>query len=238
MLENYIKAFAKLRTDKGRDRYPKVTLHRAPHKPFLLLSIMDLIAQGQITENFVEPSFELVDTFNNYWSRVMPPGSSTSMAYPFSRLKGDGFWHRVTKPGFDAEIEYSVKSMRRFRQIYLGAKMDEELFGYLCDPKTREHLRAVLIGTYFAPEVRPILAEQGRVNYEAFQYSQKLIKMAESEMAYGGEKEKDPHRQIVRDQAFRKTVVSLYDHRCAMCGIRVMTREGHFPARLMCLGVI
>ena len=56
MLEKYIKIFAKLRTDKGRDRYPEVTLHRAPHKPFLLLSIMDLIAQGQITENFIEPS--------------------------------------------------------------------------------------------------------------------------------------------------------------------------------------
>lgn len=48
--------FAKLRTDKGRDRYPEITYHRAPHKPFLLLSIMDLIAQGRITENLIEPS--------------------------------------------------------------------------------------------------------------------------------------------------------------------------------------
>ena len=227
MLEEYIDRFVNLRTDKGRDRYPQVTLHRAPHKPFLLLSIMDLIAQGQITENFIEPSLELVDIFNTYWSHIMPPGSTTSMAYPFSRLKTDGFWHRVPKPGFDPEIEYNVKSMRRFREIYLGAKMDEELFQYLCDPKSRERLRAVLIDTYFAPEVRLTLVEQGRVNYEAFQYGKSLLSMAESERAYGAEKEKDPHRQNVRDQAFRKTVVSLYDHRCAMCGIRMLTPDGH-----------
>jgi len=44
---------------------------------------MDLIAQGQITRNFIEPSLELLQTFNGYWSAVMPPGSKTSMAYPF-----------------------------------------------------------------------------------------------------------------------------------------------------------
>jgi hypothetical protein len=56
MLESYLQMFAKLRTDKGRDRYPEITYHRAPHKPFLLISVMDLIAQGRITENLIEPS--------------------------------------------------------------------------------------------------------------------------------------------------------------------------------------
>jgi putative restriction endonuclease len=36
-------------------------LRRAAHKPFLLLSIMDLVAQGLIAESFIEPSFELVE---------------------------------------------------------------------------------------------------------------------------------------------------------------------------------
>lgn len=62
MFEKYLKSFSNLRTDKNRNRYPAITDHRAPHKPFLLLSIMDLIAQGQITENFIDPSYELIDT--------------------------------------------------------------------------------------------------------------------------------------------------------------------------------
>ena len=84
-LEKYLQMFGKLRTDKGRDRYPEITYHRAPHKPFLHLSIMDLVAQGRITENLIEPSFEPVDTFNSYWTSIMPAGASTSMAYPFPR---------------------------------------------------------------------------------------------------------------------------------------------------------
>jgi putative restriction endonuclease len=81
--------FSDLRTDKGRNRYPAATGHRAPHKPFFLLSVTDLIAQGQITTNFIVPSFDLLDTFNSYWSSVMPTGSKTSMAYAFSRLNPD-----------------------------------------------------------------------------------------------------------------------------------------------------
>ena len=83
MLKNYIHKLSNLRTDKNRNRYPAYTSYRAPHKPFLLLSIMDLIAQGLIAENFIEPSFELLDTFNTYWNSIMPLGSKTSMAYPF-----------------------------------------------------------------------------------------------------------------------------------------------------------
>ncbi len=31
----------------------------------------------------------------------------------------------------------------------------------------------------------------------------------------------------VRDQGFRKAIVTLYEHRCALCGIRMLTPEGH-----------
>jgi putative restriction endonuclease len=49
-LEQYLKNFSRLRTDKNRKRWSALTTYQAPHKPFLLLSIMDLIAQGSITE--------------------------------------------------------------------------------------------------------------------------------------------------------------------------------------------
>jgi len=75
MLEKYIHIFSKLNTDKNRKRWSEVTCHQAPHKPFLLLAVMDLIAQGVISGNFVQPSFELVDTFALYWSKIMPLGA-------------------------------------------------------------------------------------------------------------------------------------------------------------------
>jgi putative restriction endonuclease len=81
MLETYLQMFSKLRTDRDRDRYPEITYHRAPQKPFRLLSVMDFIAQGRNTENLIEPTYELGDTFNTCWVAIMPPGSTTSMAY-------------------------------------------------------------------------------------------------------------------------------------------------------------
>ncbi|MFO7461432.1 MAG: hypothetical protein R6X07_12500 [Desulfatiglandales bacterium] len=62
--------FANLLTDKNRMRWSALTCHQAPHKPFVLLSVMDLIMLGQVTKNFIEPSLELVDTFNLYWNRA------------------------------------------------------------------------------------------------------------------------------------------------------------------------
>jgi putative restriction endonuclease len=61
---------------------------------------MDLIVQAQITDNFIEPSLELVETFNLYWSRIMPVGTRGNMAYPFPRLKNDSFWHLDANPLF------------------------------------------------------------------------------------------------------------------------------------------
>ena len=223
MLSTFIKAFHNLRTDKNRNRYPVLTKHRAPHKPLLLLSVMDLIAQGEITTSFIEPALELLETFNTYFARIMPPGSTTSMAYPFSRLSTDGFWERIPKAGYDAKTQYNVSSMKRLREVYYGARLDEDLFRLLCDPETRERLRAVLIETYFAPEVHPVLLEQGQVNYEAYEYSRLLV--TDPEAGYREESKEKSGK--VRDQGFRKAIVSLYRHRCALCGIRMLTPEGH-----------
>jgi len=227
MLEKYLKKFANLRTDRGRHRYPAMTMHRAPHKPFLLLSVMDLIAQGIIIENFIGPSFDLLETFNTYWALVMPVGSKTTMAHPFPRLQTDGFWHRVTKPGYDSDTDYNVKSMPKLREIYSGAKLDDELFKHFCNPETREKLRATIIHTCFAPEIRPALVEQGVVNLAAYKYSKELIKSFKQKPLWGKEAEKSDKNKKVRDQGFRKAIAHLYGHRCALCGIRMLTPEGH-----------
>ena len=83
MLEDYLQKFSNLRTDRSRKRYPAYTLYGAPHKPFLLLSIMDLSAQGSVTKNFIESSFELLDTFNTYWKSIMPGLNMTAVVFDF-----------------------------------------------------------------------------------------------------------------------------------------------------------
>ena len=227
MLEKYLKIFANLRTDKNKNRYPAVTCHRAPHKPILLLSVMDLIEQGVIAQNFIEPSLDLVETFNTYILTVLPVGWKTSMAHPFPRLQSDGFWHRTINPGYDSEHDYNVKTMTRLRKIYAGARMDDFLFHFMLNPETRTRLRTVLIDTYFAPELRPVLLEQASVNIAAYNYSKDLLKKVRQQPLWGTESNEPDKIKKVRDQGFRKAIVQLYEHRCALCGIRMLTPEGH-----------
>jgi len=188
---------------------------------------MDLIAQGAITHNLIKPSFELVEMFNGYWNSIMPPGSKTSMAYPYPRLKTDGFWHLIPNPGFENQININFSSMTKLREVCAGARMDEELFRLMCKPETREQLRAALIETYFAPEIRPRILEQGHLNYAAYQYSEKLLKVAEGKKDFGKATDESDWQKKIRDSGFRRTIVTLYRHRCALCGIRMLTPEGH-----------
>ncbi|MFZ5571767.1 MAG: HNH endonuclease [Thermodesulfobacteriota bacterium] len=221
MIEAYIEKFKKLRTDRNRKIWTERTSYRAPHKPFLLLSIMDLINQGDITANFIEPTFDLVEMFNTYWSAVMPPAASTSMAYPFYHMRSEGFWKLVP------DIDTPVYSVSKLREHYQGAIIDETLFLLLQQSASQHQLRTALITTYFAPDLQPLVFEQGVVSYQAHAYGQELLRIAES--AAGFEKTVPPALQEpkVRDQAFRKVIVSLYNHRCALCGIRMLTPEGH-----------
>lgn len=69
-LDQYLMSFSRLWTDRNRNRWSALTTYQAPHKPFLLLSIIDLIAQGAITDNFIKPSFEQVETFNPWFPPI------------------------------------------------------------------------------------------------------------------------------------------------------------------------
>jgi predicted restriction endonuclease len=51
-VEKYIQQFAKLRRAPSA-RFNEATRNRAPHKPLLLLALMDLIERGVISSNFI-----------------------------------------------------------------------------------------------------------------------------------------------------------------------------------------
>jgi len=88
-------------------------------------------------------------------------------------------------------------------------------------------MRAVLVETYFAPGIRMKLLEQGHLNYAAYQYGEKLLKVAEGKKPFEKPKDDSDWQKKIRDSGFRRTIVSLYSHRCALCGIRMLTPEGH-----------
>ena len=92
--------------------------------------------------------------------------------------------------------------------------------------ENRDRLRSVLIGTYFSPEVRDRVLEQGAVNRGAFVYSEELLRHPVEPRVQEALPVEEAYRPAVRDQGFRRAVVTAYLHRCALCGIRVRTPDG------------
>ena len=216
-----------LRTDKNRKKWTLQTCHQAPHKPFLLLVMMDHFAQGLITTNFIAPGFDLVDTFNHYWQSIMPLGTRGNMAYPFPRLQNDGILQLIPNPDHSGRINIeAISSMKKLREVCIGASLDDELFILFSQSDSREHLRAAIINRYFSEPVRQAVAECGMVNIKSYEYSQELLKVSEKTSSFEAADEVAENIKI-RDQGFRKAIVRLYEHRCALCGIRMMTPEGH-----------
>ena len=225
-LPKYIKAFSKLRTDRSTG-WTSATRGQAPHKPLLLLAVIDLFAEGYITANLIEITPELGELFAAYWDRIIPDRRG-DLALPFFHLRTSAFWQLVPQPGQEAMLAAGNRgySIGQLKQRLFGAKLDDELYALLQLPDARDVLRASLLQTYFAPEYHKILIEQGQTNLQSYLYSQQLITQARKAIKDAVEDEQT-FQSNVRDQGFRKAVVRIYDHRCAFCGVRMLTPAGH-----------
>ena len=229
-LETYIRQFAHLRRAPNAV-FTAATKRQAPHKPILLLAVLDLVARGVITSPFIAVTgdlTELNELFNLYWRRIIPLGQTSSIAFPFSRLHNEPFWELVPLPGNEmipATVN-NISSVSQLRTVTLGARLDEDLFRAMQQPESRNALREALLRSCFSDEARRLLEEQAGINAEAYSYSLELEEKSHLPLVnetLGA----DAYKSAVRDQAFRRIVVTTYDHRCALCGVRIVTPEGH-----------
>jgi putative restriction endonuclease len=226
-LDYFLDAFATLRTDGTGKNWTNLTYYRSPYKPLLLLSVLDLLEAGVIVRNFIEPSFELSQTFQDYCALMLPPDRKASMSYPFYHLESSVFWELQPQPGQQHRKGLAVSSVKRLRQLYLGAKFSENLYPLLQMPNAREKLRTVLIEKYFDPAIRNAIREHSILNRQSALYSRSLLTTQEMAPNYESIIDQSISFDKVRDQGFRKAIVKLYDHRCAICGIKMLTLEGH-----------
>ena len=235
-LNFYAEKFSSLNTDRSNP-WGAATREQAPHKAFLLLSVLDQFAEGAIQSNLIELSPDLGELFDIYWSIVKPMGLDRSrIATPFFHLRTEGFWHLQPQPGHENTVRHAstIQSAAKLQETVFGAKLDDELYELLHVEESREALRRVLLETYFAPEVQARLLAQSYQNLEAVRYGEELLQRAKGTlkeqgpipMAQQGQLDL-PQEEAVRDQGFRRAIVRAYEHRCALCGLRIRTADGH-----------
>jgi putative restriction endonuclease len=194
-------------------------------KPILLLSIIDLMAQGIIRENRIYVSDELVKTFEKYWDSLCPSHTRNyyPFFYPFWHLEGDKFWHKTLKSGFnDSNRKKRLKiNKKTLREAVEYASLDDELFNILQEPNSRAELIDTLVEVWFSSN-RDDLGDILQVNQDLIELAEKEVEISANRPNFDREPRFYLRKSPVRNAFFRKAVVEAYDYRCALCRLKVM----------------
>jgi putative restriction endonuclease len=214
-LTHYLNKIEKLRT-------AHVNGKPALHKPILLLAVIDLFEEGAITNNKIEPSPQVVESFLKYWNLVSL--NKPRIFLPFFHLKSDKFWHLHAKAGNEQMLAMTkqMNSMAHIASIIAYASLDEDLFLLLHRADAREIIRRKIIEVYFAEKAEmfySVIAENQEIN----NIEHLLLESAENKNLDISKKITDtPKRNI----AFRRAIIRLYDYTCAACRLRIITLDG------------
>ncbi|HEV2207825.1 MAG TPA: HNH endonuclease [Verrucomicrobiae bacterium] len=186
--------------------------HERPHKPALLLAILDLVDKGQITRNEVPLNEDLVKTFRRYFEVVRQRDDKPTIENPYYFLSGDGFW-ALEKPSggrlYEAGNATSPPSMKVLRAT--PGRFDPGLWDLLRGPGSRRRVREALVDRYFPGKRGDLEVLFGRAaaapdEAEALQLNESF--------------------EQARSAAFRQVVLEVYDYMCAACGLRVRLGDG------------
>ncbi len=210
-LQHYSAAFSKL--NRGY-----VGGERAPHKPVLLLAVIDSIEAGEAFENRICITPELVARFKDVWSRyVDSAGFSPNFTNPFYHLTGDRFWHLQTRSSEAARLtsSRSPKSFSGLQAWVEYAYLDEALFKLLVQRETREVLRGVLLQTYFPGKTGAqtgyiAIVEQQILHEDSVAYRKLATGLDEEEI-------------ISRSAVFKRVVPRVYNYTCCISGMRLIS---------------
>ena len=200
----------------------------APHKPILLLAVLDEIERGGIPTNLIELTPELVAAFRAYWRVLVPEGTwQEKIANPFRFMVQEGFWELV-KNGVPVSTQSlgMNPSIRQLTTEVDGAVLASDLWELVQDRGNIIALRTFLLKQYFGvgvAEVQPALPANP-IDYEV----EKLKAEAQSKFR----PEEGPRDQR-RDRLLRAALplpqsreVELYNDSCAVCALNVRTDTG------------
>lgn len=212
-LHTYLNAFSKLKRAIRNGI-------KAPHKPILLLAVIQSIEVGEIRENKIPISPELVARFKDYWKwLVRDTFFSPNFALPFFHLRSDKFWHLQTCLGKEILLtsSHSIKSFSQLRESVEYACFDEELFALLTNKDYRQTLFQFLLNHYFSDN-------------KLFNRQTDLFKLVTDQILHNSPvnylhalESADEEEVFIRSGVFKKLVPRIYDYTCCISGLRIVS---------------
>ena len=177
----------------------------APHKPFLILVILEMADRGEITGLELPLSPDLAFRFGLFNSVIADrKRPALDLRLPFHHLKTSGVWQPLMSDGKPSP----------HRNLTVIVRFDPTFFGCLQDPLFREQAKRVLIETppYFRPEERIALCAMLRLK----QSRTDSVKEAAATYTVNVERGRDARFRI-------EVVIVAYKHTCALTGYRMTT---------------
>lgn len=189
-----------------------------PHKPVLLLAVLELAESGRLPVNEVRFDPALFEAFAAYWQAVTsePVGR---IQYPYWSMDSEPFWTLVMRPGFEDKPLHKrvTPSAKQVSEWVRFARLDDALFAALGDPAARDQMRGLLVATY-VPDRAARVAAIRAFEQSVYRYTQILLRA-------GGVADAPPP-EFVRDAAFRRVVTEAYDYTCAVSRERLTLAAG------------
>lgn len=165
---------------------------KAPHKAIMLITIIDMIHKGELTQNKILLENDIAEKFKECWNFYVDPNPAfshfTSAAWtPFWHLKKEPFWHFCSFSS-DEDVDNlapgQTASIGKMRSQIWYAYFDTVLFDLLQNSVYRNKLRELLFTTYIyqgdyqnifgisvAEDVNKIVSHQSQHNYQTIQAS-------------------------------------------------------------------
>ncbi|MFC0877078.1 HNH endonuclease [Saccharicrinis sp. FJH2] len=202
----------------------------APHKPILLLAVIESFENGEITDNWIEITDDLFQHFHDIWRLLVKTPHTPNFSLPFYHLKNEkgDFWKLITIPGkqIPTTKSKSIKSFKALNDTVQAVQLSNEFFSSLLSPLTREELKDAILEKYLG--VKDDYRKFDKLRYSAVikkeilydpdeNYSRKIIKQY-SEVP----KEEKEELIVLRGSIFRKAILEIYDNQCSISGLKVL----------------
>ncbi|GAB3757254.1 HNH endonuclease [Spirosoma pomorum] len=231
-LAYYLDAFTSLQQDRAS---VKKYGFGAPHKPILVISLIQAFYKGIITDRTVYLSPQLVSLFTSNWTYFVPgEGYQPFIAQPFYHLTNEhrNWWHLLPNPGCETWLENagSMKSFRNLTSAVAYAEIDDDLVKFLSDSQNRDLLFYAVVDKYF-PHRSGTHVSQLADSFE--QLSRDIIEKSPEEYRADVERERaeaaaDPkykdlfeQKVFARSGAFQKGIPYYYGQTCCISGIQI-----------------
>jgi putative restriction endonuclease len=199
---------------------------KAPHKPILLLALIQEIDEGRIEDNKVFITPELIASFKEIWSRLVEGNWSAKFFLPFYHLSNDKpqFWFLKLEPGAQVALtsSYSPKSITALKDGVRYAYFADWLWDLLQNPSEREKLRIQLINRYFPNKV--LKPEDVHLSTQSY------LKQLELQFVTNTAADKLPkaYRVLEREARctfFKSRIPEIYHFTCAISRQQITTSD-------------